>query len=88
MAGRREAKEQVIQGASALPDMAGLDSSIGFLLRMAQVAVFNDMIATMKPYDLRPTDFSALMIVGANPGLRQQALGEALRIKRPRTWWF
>ena len=64
-------------------DMAGLDRQLGFVLRLAQVAVFKDLIAALKPFELRLADFSALLIIEANPGLNQQALGECLRIQRP-----
>ncbi len=64
-------------------DMAGLDGQIGFALRLAQVAVFNDLIGVLKACDLRVTDFSVLLLIGANPGISQQAIGEALRIQRP-----
>jgi DNA-binding MarR family transcriptional regulator len=65
------------------PDMAGLDRQIGFVLRLAQVAVFKDLLAALTPFEFRLADFSALLVIEANPGLKQQALGEALRIKRP-----
>jgi DNA-binding MarR family transcriptional regulator len=64
-------------------DMAGLDGQVGFALRLAQVAVFNDLISALKACDLRVTDFSVLLLIGANPGISQQAIGEALRIQRP-----
>lgn len=67
------------------PDVAlgGLDAQVGFMLRLAQVAVFKDLIAALRPFDLRPTDFSVLLIIDATPGLKQQAVGVALRIQRP-----
>jgi len=64
-------------------DMAGLDDQLGFILRLAQVAVFKDLLEALKPYALRLADFSALLVIEANPGLKQQTLGEALRIQRP-----
>ena len=63
--------------------MAGLDRQVGFVLRLAQVAVFKDLLAALKPFELRLADFSALLVIEANPGLKQQSLGEALRIQRP-----
>ncbi len=78
----RQAKAKE-QAASNGVDMAGLDSQIGFILRLAQVTVFKDLLTALKPLDLRLADFSALLIIEANPGLKQQALGEALRIQRP-----
>lgn len=65
------------------PSLGGLETQVGFLLRLAQVAVFKDLIAELKPYDLRPTDFSVLLVIEATPGLKQQEIGEALRIQRP-----
>lgn len=63
-------------------DMAGLPNSVGFMLRLAQVAAFQGLMAALKPFDLRASDFSILLIIEANPGLKQQAVGEALSIKR------
>jgi DNA-binding MarR family transcriptional regulator len=65
------------------PSLGGLETQVGFLLRLAQVAVFKDLIAELKPFDLRPTDFSVLLVIEATPGLKQQEVGEALRIQRP-----
>ena len=62
--------------------LGDLDGQIGFLLRLAQVAVFKDLIKALKPLDLRPTDFSVLVVIGETPGLKQQQLGEALSIQR------
>ena len=63
--------------------LGGLDAQIGFVLRLAQLAVFKDLIEALRPYELRPTDFSVLLVVEATPGLKQQAVGEALNILRP-----
>ena len=65
-------------------DPAGdLRDQLGFVLRLAQVSGFRDLIEALKPFDLRPTDFSVLTVVAALPGLKQQAVGEALRVQRP-----
>lgn len=72
-------QDAIVEG----PSLGGLETQVGFLLRLAQVAVFKDLIAGLKPYDLRPTDFSVLLVIEATPGLKQQAVGEALRIQRP-----
>lgn len=72
-------RESIAAGKASLGD---LDGQIGFLLRLAQVAVFKDLIKVLKPLDLRPTDFSVLVVIGETPGLKQQQLGEALNIQR------
>jgi DNA-binding MarR family transcriptional regulator len=63
--------------------MAGLDQQLGFALRLAQVAVFKDLLDALAPCGLRLAEFSALTVIAANPGLNQQALGGALSIQRP-----
>lgn len=63
------------------PDI--LESQIGFQLRLAQLAVFNDIIDALKTQALRPVDISALMLIEANPGLRQHVIGDKLKIQRP-----
>jgi DNA-binding MarR family transcriptional regulator len=64
-------------------DMHGVEDEIGFVLRLAQLAVFKDVIETLSPFGLRPSDFSALRVISANPGLKQQDIGRELGIKGP-----
>lgn len=70
-------------GAAAAVDTHGMEDMIGFVLRLAQLAVFRDVIETLGPFNLRPSDFSALRVIDANPGLKQQDIGKKLGIKRP-----
>jgi DNA-binding MarR family transcriptional regulator len=60
-----------------------VEDEIGFVLRLAQLAVFKDVIETLSPFGLRPSDFSALRVIAANPGLKQQDIGRELGIKGP-----
>jgi DNA-binding MarR family transcriptional regulator len=62
---------------------AGLADRLGFQLRLAQAAVWNDLVAALQPFGLRPAHYSALLIVRATPGCRQQDIGDALGIQRP-----
>jgi DNA-binding MarR family transcriptional regulator len=64
-------------------DMRGVEDQIGFVLRQAQLAVFKDLIEALSPFDLRPSDFSALRVIECNPDLKQQDVGIKLGIKRP-----
>ena len=61
----------------------GLADRLGFQLRLAQAAVWNDLVAALRPFGLRPAHYSALLIVRATPGCRQQEIGDALGIQRP-----
>lgn len=63
--------------------LGGLETTVGFVLRLAQVAVFKDLLSALKPFDLRVTDLSVLLVIEATPGLQQRAVGDVLRIQRP-----
>ncbi len=68
---------------SQRPIVADLEEQIGFQLRLAQLAVFNDIIARLKACKLRPIDLSALILIEAEPGLRQDVIGNRLKMARP-----
>jgi DNA-binding MarR family transcriptional regulator len=70
-----------LDGETAI-DYGVLGESVGFLLKRAQMAVFADFIATFAAADIRPAQFSVLVIVGRNPGLKQSQVSAALSIKR------
>lgn len=70
------------QEADAAIDLGVLGQSAGFLLKRAQMAVFADFIATFATADIRPAQFSVLVIVGRNPGMKQSQVSAALSIKR------
>jgi DNA-binding MarR family transcriptional regulator len=63
-------------------DYGGLDGMLGYLLRRAQLAGFEAFHRATAGVDITPPRFTALTIVGANPGLSQSALGEALGTAR------
>jgi DNA-binding MarR family transcriptional regulator len=62
---------------------SGLADRFGFQLKMAQAAVWSDLVAALQPFGLRPSQYSVLLILRAAPGSRQQDIGEALGIQRP-----
>jgi DNA-binding MarR family transcriptional regulator len=63
-------------------DLGSLPELIGYVLRRAQLAVFQDFFAAFAPFDIRPAQFSVLTIIERNPGLTQTRVAEALGIKR------
>jgi DNA-binding MarR family transcriptional regulator len=63
------------------PDLACLDDRLGFWLRLAQQAVFEAFHTAMAPLGLTPARLAVLLVLEANPAIRQAALAEALRIK-------
>lgn len=63
-------------------DLAYLTDHVGYVVRRAQLAIFKDFIKTLAPVDIRPAQYSVLIVIGQNPGLTQAELGRALAIKR------
>lgn len=59
-----------------------LDRLMGYALRRAQVGMFLAFHAATRGQDITPPRFTALVIVGANPGIGQSALGQVLGIAR------
>lgn len=54
----------------------------GYVLRRAQVALFENFINTFRPLGLRPAQFSVLLVVHANPGRRQSEIAASLGIRQ------
>jgi DNA-binding MarR family transcriptional regulator len=54
----------------------------GYLLRRAQLAVFDDFIKLFEPLGLRPAQFSALVVIDRNPGRKQSEIAQALGIRQ------
>jgi DNA-binding MarR family transcriptional regulator len=59
-----------------------LDEHLGYVLRRAQLAGFEAFQSATAGVDITPARYTALTIVGANPGLTQSALGAALGTAR------
>jgi DNA-binding MarR family transcriptional regulator len=59
--------------------LAGL---LGYNLRRAQVAVFQNFAEMVGAAELTPGQFGVLVVIDANPGLSQTQLGNALGIDR------
>ncbi len=73
---RRTARQAIEIGA--------LNDHLGYFIRRAQVWVFQDFIRALASADIRPAQYSVLVVIGANPGLSQADLAETLNIERAR----
>ena len=71
----------VAKGGPRLGDLA---TNLGFALRLAQLAVFRDFNEQLADENVSTAQFSALYVIGENPGLNQTALADALRTETPR----
>ncbi|PAY09100.1 MarR family transcriptional regulator [Bradyrhizobium sp. UFLA03-84] len=68
-------------------DDIGLDALIGhagYAVRRFQLWIFEDFIKTLATVDIRPTQYSVMTVIGANPGLSQMAVAKRLGIERAR----
>jgi DNA-binding MarR family transcriptional regulator len=59
-----------------------LESHLGYHLRRASAAMFGDLTRNLADLALKPADASALLLIGANPGITLSAVGRALGIHR------
>jgi DNA-binding MarR family transcriptional regulator len=71
--GRKSASKKIVNP---------LDDMVGYQLRRASVAMFDDLATALADMDLRPTGASILLLVAANPGINQSAIGRLLEIER------
>lgn len=62
--------------------MEATTSIVGYRLRRAQLAVFQRFLSVFEALQLRPAEYSVLVLVADNPGRKQTDIAEALGIKR------
>ncbi len=65
-------------------NLGGLDHFTGYVVRRAQVWIFQDFKRALKDLDMTPAQFSVMKIVAANPGIAQARVAEVLCIERAR----
>src|ERR1043166_4848101 len=63
-------------------DLGPLPDLIGYVLRRAQLVVFQDFFQAFAPFNISPAQFSVLTVIERNPGLTQSQVAAALGIKR------
>lgn len=78
---KRASQRSEADGANPI-DLGPLPDLVGYMLRRAQLAVFQDFWRGYEPFDIRPAQYAVLLIIERNPGLRQSQVSSALNIKR------
>lgn len=63
-------------------DLTELEALVGYRLRRAHLAVLQDFQRSFSDLDIRPGQYSVLITLASQPGLRQSQLADALGIKR------
>ena len=64
--------------------LGDIGDHLGYFLRRLQVWVFHDFIAALSTMNLRPAQYSVLLVIAANPGRSQAEIGRTLNIERAR----
>ena len=59
-----------------------LDDLVGYAVRRAQIAIYEDFSAALGPLEVTPQRFSALVLIAQNRGITQGMLARALGIAR------
>ena len=70
--------------AAVIVDLGGLTEHLGYLIRRAQIWVFQDFISTLATVNIRPAQYSVMTVINANAGMTQMSLSKALGIERAR----
>lgn len=78
-ADQKRRRDDAGAAAASIPEMSGI---IGYALRRAQLAVFQDFIDSFARLKLRPAEFSVLTLIARTPGQKQTEIAEQLGIKR------
>jgi DNA-binding MarR family transcriptional regulator len=65
-------------------DLGRLAGHLGYLVRRAQIWIFQDFIRTLAEVNIRPAQYSVLLVIEVNAGLSQSALAQTLGIERAR----
>lgn len=82
MRGARPRRRRHAPARSPEVDIAALTCLIGYMLRRAQIAVFQDVFRAFQTVGIRPAQFSVLTVIARNPGRTQSQVAAALGIKR------
>ena len=59
-----------------------LDKSLGYSLRRAQFSTYGAFTEAMEKFDIRPSQFTVLVLIRTNPGLTQSAICTELGIQK------
>jgi len=81
---RANGKEPVDGAAeNATLQLGELSDLLGYLLKRAQLKVFEDFLRCVAPLQLTPAQFSVLLLLDKNPGRNQTEIANTLGILRP-----
>ncbi len=75
--------EPVVQaGGPTSIELGRLENSLGYRLRVAQLRIFGAFSEVASAHELTPSQFAVLLLIEANPGIKQIELAEVLDLDR------
>ena len=79
----RKLEDEELDGAAGKADISlgALEKSGGFVLRIAQLSAFERFFAVFGESEIRISEFTVLLALSENPGIRQGVLADVLKIK-------
>lgn len=63
-------------------DLGILGGHLGYFVRRLQLDIFQEFIGRLAPFNVRPAQFSVLVLIESNPGRPQAAIARTLNIER------
>ncbi|WP_375312500.1 MarR family transcriptional regulator [Bradyrhizobium sp. A5] len=81
--GRKDAGDAQGQGHAEILQLGELSEQLGYVLKRAQLKVFENFLRCMASLQLTPAQFSVLLLVEKNPGRNQTEIASTLGILRP-----
>lgn len=67
--------------AKASVSLGDLERSVGFVMRIAQLTAFENLFEELGPTEVRISEFTVLVAIAENPGVRQGVIADVLKIK-------
>jgi DNA-binding MarR family transcriptional regulator len=77
----RKETDGAAEGAAV--QLGELSELMGYVLKRAQLKVFEDFLHCVAPLQLTPAQFSVLLLIDKNPGRNQTEIANTLGILRP-----
>lgn len=79
----RKFDDEDVDGVASAADVSlgDLEKSAGFVLRIAQLSAFERFFSVFGESEIRISEFTVLLALSENPGIRQGVLADVLKIK-------
>ncbi len=76
-------QDATTEEGTAIVSLGALEHSAGFVMRIAQLTVFEHFFEVFGQSEIKISEFTVLQAIAENPGIRQGVLADVLKIKWP-----